>query len=574
MPGLRDLRVSLTKNGYYKVAEVLKRHSGSEVLDNISGQYEGINLDRAQIINMLSGDDSTGELPEEWDEVRELGDRQVEVLTFIAILFSHEDLIRSFAAASTGEMRGTITREALGDKPYTNLVFSMETAGLCVRRVGRDSTPYKLAPLFELSIGPLIKKVIRRKLEKTGWTEPGQQDIFKRDFYEQCFYYKFHKTLGISERQFRDCLEGQIVEVEAPPEATLSTEPVIVSASLVAALSAKPFVIVSGTAGTGKTRTVRECVHSLCPADLDKSFNNVFIPVEAGWTDGRHLLGYRNPFGRTGDTYASTPLISLLLKANHPNFAHIPFFIVLDEMNLSHVEMYFSRFLSLMETTSAGRPESVLGTIELELLLRSGLTAIEAVYVEQALSNGGVFLTPNVMIVGTVNVDETTSMFSPKVLDRAFVLEFPTVKPSETSADFKLSASDTANESPAFFSERLVRSEKSLDATVLGFLDRVYENLGAFKFGPRVTQEIQRYGAVVTEIASACEESFAEATNVYDRILMQKVLPKLHGNRVQLSAIVNDLTRIAEADGCQQSAERLKAMANDLKSPGFTNFFA
>ncbi|MFT5327295.1 MAG: hypothetical protein ACI8P0_005184 [Planctomycetaceae bacterium] len=574
MSGLEELRVSLTKNGYYRVAEVLKGHPRNEVLDNISGQYRDINLDRAQILNMLSGNEQTGELPEEWDEVRSLGDRQVEVLTFIAILFSHEELIQSFASASTGEMRGTITREALGPKAYTNLVFSMDTAGLCVRQVGRESTPYNLAPLFELSIGPLIKKVIRRKLEKTGWTKPAPDEIFNRDFYEQCCFYEFHKALGISEKQFRDCLEGEIVEIEAPPEAVLSSDTVTVSARLVAALAAKPFVIVAGTAGTGKTRTVRDCVQNLCPSGLDKSFNHIFIPVEAGWTDGRHLLGYRNPFGRTGETYASTPLISLLLRANHPNYGHVPFFVVLDEMNLSHVEMYFSRFLSLMETTTAGSPEPVLGTSELELLLRSGLTAIESTYVEQALLAGGVFLTPNVMIIGTVNVDETTCMFSPKVLDRAFVLEFPTARPSETPAEFALPAHDSAKATSEFLCRSLVGSNKELDTSILDFLDRVYDKLGSFRFGPRVTHEVQRYAAAVSDIASACDETFSDTVNVNDRILMQKVLPKLHGNRVQLSAVVRELIKIAEVESCSESVVRLKAMASDLESPGFTNYFA
>ena len=110
MAGLSELTVSLTKNGYYKVAEVIKRHSRHEVLDNISGVHEGINLNRAQIANMLSADPSTDELPEEWDDIRAFGDRAIESFTFIAILFSHENLIVSFANASTGEMRGVITR--------------------------------------------------------------------------------------------------------------------------------------------------------------------------------------------------------------------------------------------------------------------------------------------------------------------------------------------------------------------------------------------------------------------------------------------------------------------------------
>ena len=71
MPGLDELKVSLTKNGYFKVAEVIAKHPRHEVLTNIRGRYTGINLDYAQIANMLSADPKTGELPEEWDEIRQ-----------------------------------------------------------------------------------------------------------------------------------------------------------------------------------------------------------------------------------------------------------------------------------------------------------------------------------------------------------------------------------------------------------------------------------------------------------------------------------------------------------------------
>lgn len=80
----------VNKNGYFKVAEVIKKHPRHEVLANIHGTHEGIDLDRAQILGMLSGDPKTEELPEEWDEIRTYSERAVEAFTFIYILFSHE----------------------------------------------------------------------------------------------------------------------------------------------------------------------------------------------------------------------------------------------------------------------------------------------------------------------------------------------------------------------------------------------------------------------------------------------------------------------------------------------------
>lgn len=446
MPGLEELKVSLTKNGYFKVADVIEKHPRHEVLANIRGTYPGINLDRAQIVKMLSADPITGELPEEWDEIRNYSDKRViNALVFIAILFSHHTLINVFAKSMTTEMRGVLKREDLVAKAYTNLVYSMQTISLCKYFPGADAIDYNLTPLFtEMSIGPLVKRILARKLATTGWKEPGPNDHFTRTFYEQCFHFNFHRTLGISERQFHDWLEGQTVDVEKPPTLKVANSEVKVSASLLAALAAKPFVIIAGATGTGKTQTIRFCVRALCPEDTEPSFNHVFVPVEAGWTDGRHLLGYRNPFGRTGESYSTTPFISLLLRANYPEYAMCPFFVILDEMNLSYVEMYFSRFLSLMETSAGGQPEAVLGPSDLRLLRRLAPSAVEATYIEHAIQSGGLFLSRNVFIVGTVNVDETTHMFSPKVLDRAFVLEFPTMPPSQKPSEFTISSEDTA----------------------------------------------------------------------------------------------------------------------------------
>ena len=478
----------------------------------------------------------------------------------------------------TAEMRGILQREDLGDKVYTNLVYSMQTLGLCAYVPGADAIDYNLTPLFkEISIGPLVKRILTRKLATTGWKEPGPNDPFTRTFYEQCFHFGFHHTLGTSERQFHDWLEGQAVEVEAPPVLKVPNDMVTVSASLLAALAAKPFVIIAGTTGTGKTQTIRSCVKALCPVDTEPGFNHVFVPVEAGWTDSRHLLGYRNPFGRMGESYSTTPLLSLLLRANYPAHVACPFFVILDEMNLSYVEMYFSRFLSLMETSAGGQPEAVLGPSELRLLLRSAPSAVEATYIEHAITSGGLFLSRNVFIVGTVNVDETTHMFSPKVLDRAFVLEFPTMLPSQKPDEFAIASADAAEGSVSDFWHYLVESgtiapSKEDDA----FLDAVYGKLERFQFGPRVTTEAQRYLAAVKTLATTatCADEFSTTATVRDRVLMQKILPKLHGNRSQVGKVVSDLVVLARDGNYERARAKLTSMANDLRSPGFTSYFA
>ena len=244
--GLEALKVSLTKNGYFKVSEVIKKHPREEILANINGVYDGINIADSQAKGMLSYNDRTHEFPEVWDEVRNLGSQAVDALVFISIIYSHNTLIDVFIKSKLSEMRGCLKREDLDNKVYTNLVFSMATQKLCPLNPGAEETYYDVSPLFLLEIGTLVKKVIGYKLEKTGWSEPGDQDYFSRSFYEQCAFYKFHDVLGISMEQFEQWLEGEEVKKEEPPIIDLTDQDIQTSSILVSALASKPFVILAG----------------------------------------------------------------------------------------------------------------------------------------------------------------------------------------------------------------------------------------------------------------------------------------------------------------------------------------
>lgn len=583
MPGLQELKVSLTKNGYFKVAEIIKRHPRGEILDNLWGTHEGINLDRAQILKMLSGDEATEELPQVWDDVKALGPQAIEALTFISIIYSHVTLIEGFKESIVSEMRGVLKRNFFDNKVFTNLVDTMTKMELGNKVHGADEFSFSLKPIFkEMAIGPLAKDILTRKLKKTGWNEPATADIFRRGFYEQCIFFGFHKVFGISQQQFEDWLEGKTVEMEEPPACNSDNDPVIVSGSLVAALATKPFVIMSGTSGTGKTQTIRALTKELRPKDVDVDFNHVFIPVEAGWTDGRNLLGYRNPFGKNGEYYASTPLVELLLRANYPAYAHAPFFIVLDEMNLSYVEQYFSKFLSLMETSYGANPEPVINLEELLLLQRAQTNPIIATLIESAIKAGGLYLTQNVFIVGTVNVDETTHMFSPKVLDRAFVLEFKPPKPSATEAVFTIPVTDALSGAKSAFWNFLIKTSpvnnaKADEALVL--LDGLWDILGSFQFGPRITNESRAYVSECTHLKTIVDAAsqgmaFFNDSDIRDRLVNQKILPKLHGNKGVLAAILADLKKVVATEGLKHSEAKIGAMADSLRKNHFANYFA
>ena len=161
-------------------------------------------------------------------------------------------------------------------------------------------------------------------------------------------------------------------------------------------LLTKPFVILSGLAGSGKTQLALALANCLIE-DADKQI--CFVPVGADWTNREPLLGYPSALDNNAYIMPESGVLQIILEAEkNPDK---PYFLILDEMNLSYVERYFADFLSGMESKK-------------EISLWNGNDEIPA----------KVLLPKNLFITGTINVDETTYMFSPKVLDRANVIEF------------------------------------------------------------------------------------------------------------------------------------------------------
>ena len=119
-----------------------------------------------------------------------------------------------------------------------------------------------------------------------------------------------------------------------------------------ASLLAKPFTILTGNSGAGKTRIATQLASWLIKTTDSGLTNSLVVPVGADWTDNTKILGYFNPLANngTGDFIKSDVLNFIGLAKDNPK---IPFFLILDEMNLSHVERYFSDFLSAMES---GKP--------------------------------------------------------------------------------------------------------------------------------------------------------------------------------------------------------------------------
>lgn len=229
-----------------------------------------------------------------------------------------------------------------------------------------------------------------------------------------------------------------------------------------AAIKTKPFLILGGFSGTGKSLCVKSLAFATCPCDgvLNTSEtspgNYLLVSVKPNWHDATDITGFRSSVNRN---YYVTDFMRFLVKAKlHPN---VPFFVCLDEMNLAPVEEYFADFLSVIESrkrkkdgaivTDAIVPASVFNdkdyADDFDIFLKIGLKPINEVkditeftakikesdsdesdFFEQSwlveeLKRDGLTIPQNVIIIGTVNMDDTTNSFSRKVIDRAMTFE-------------------------------------------------------------------------------------------------------------------------------------------------------
>lgn len=286
---------------------------------------------------------------------------------------------------------------------------------------------------------------------------------------------------------------------------------------------------------------------------------HLFLSVRPDWRDSKALLGYYNPLT---ERYESTPLLRFLLRARDDYEANKgdaqPYFIILDEMNLSHVEYYFADFLSVLES---GRDES--GWTKEPLRLYSPEIEIKQ---RQAIPPE-LRLPPNLYIIGTVNIDETTYMFSPKVLDRAFTIEFRDVNFSEYLAceSDNDKAQQIARQICSAILEDLRNGGRFCAlASNKQVIKNALEELGGYKqaldelnrvlqpydlhFGYRVLDEI----ALFVQCAKSLPKEVGEALNddeALDYAVLMKVLPKFHGPRQRLERPLRELLKWAATNG-------------------------
>lgn len=216
MVELDRLKVSLTKNGYFKFAELLKAYSRWEILANADGKHEGIDLVPSQIRNMMDENPQTGEIPAFWDDIRAHGHLAIDAFSVVAMLFSHSRLIQLMIQASEGrpEFTGYILRgDLLQEKEYTNLAYTLGCFGLSDYRRGSGAVEYNLTPVvYHLrQAHDLVRLLLRSKLQRSGWIDPALNPLSPdRPLLEEMKDHNFHRVLSMEWDRFSVWLEGTL----------------------------------------------------------------------------------------------------------------------------------------------------------------------------------------------------------------------------------------------------------------------------------------------------------------------------------------------------------------------------
>lgn len=385
------------------------------------------------------------------------------------------------------------------------------------------------------------------------------------------------------------------------------------------ALRTKPFLLLAGISGTGKSRIVREFAFKSCPKCLqDKAGttpgNYCMIEVKPNWHDSTELLGYYSRLGKAG--YQFTKFVKFLVKAKM--FPNVPFFVCLDEMNLAPVEQYFAEILSILETRK--HPKNVetgevdMATVKTEPIIDAqyfrelaempnvknvqtgepfssnltdrdiylklfGMNTESDIDTEVGkrtdLTTEGLELPNNVVIIGTVNMDDTTHQFSRKVIDRAMTIEmnggnlrnmFGGSKNLEYLAESEQKKWQNAFTRKYVSADEVLAEHPYVEEELMEKLPTKLEEINlALKGTPfmvsyRVLNELTIMVGVMLDEGMGLDEAVAASVN---NILLMKILPRVEGD-AEMFAISREY-KAKVGVSYDNRLEWLKDIAPDIK---------
>jgi len=348
------------------------------------------------------------------------------------------------------------------------------------------------------------------------------------------------------------------------------------------AIKTKPFILLAGISGTGKSRLVRTLAYNTCSKaelriDPKKPGNFELIPVRPNWHDSSELMGYVSRIN--GEKYIITSFLKFIAKAwKHRD---VPFFLCLDEMNLAPVEQYFAEYLSIIETRQIYHND--IGT---DYLLSKASFENPNLFTntleELGLANDnrfdeGIGVPTNLIVIGTVNMDETTHSFSRKVLDRAMTFEMNEV---DLSSGLDSSQMDWSYPSTYIDSKDVVGfytagcevvNRFNNSDEVIKFLQNINNGLEntPFKIAYRVRDEFLIYCYY-----SSLQNPDANWLNLaLDDMVIMKILSRIEGDESKTGDVLKYLLNNLSSD-FKKSIHKLNEMQNRLQKSGYTTYWS
>ncbi|MBO7495062.1 MAG: hypothetical protein J6T98_00800 [Salinivirgaceae bacterium] len=376
--------------------------------------------------------------------------------------------------------------------------------------------------------------------------------------------------------------------------------------SLLTALRTKPFVLLAGISGTGKSRIVRELAKASVTKELQQKYdpqsvangfdrrtlhkpaNFELVQVKPNWHNSLEVVGYKSNIG--GAHYEFTPFVEFVARAwKNPD---VPFFLCLDEMNLAPVEQYFAEFLSAIESRSFEngeyetdpivKPFAEFGDDVCTDMLNHLVGRVDAANVHpdslesrlvERFKTKGLTLPPNLLVLGTVNMDETTFSFSRKVLDRAMSIVMNDV---EYDAFFNGESENTVAEMDEGMRDWLIhRPIRGLNAenngaeevkTYLTAINTKLDNT-PFKLGYRAANEALLYVSAARQL-----NPDANINAALDEFTLMKILSRIEGDKRSIENLLDNLQSVITTV-YPKSHEKLEQMAETLNSKQFVSYW-
>lgn len=464
--------------------------------------------------------------------------------------------------------------------------------------------------LQSLDLNDTSKSYLNRFITDYAWWH-GAKTIDRGDFYvspilacaglvnaSQSYVAELCAFLADKQDLAKTIIEGvdnmNAVRADSPRQLSFTYRPYIT------AIKSKPFLLLAGISGTGKSRIVRELARACWEEGSEeymaqKPKNFQMVQVKPNWHDSSDLIGYVSRVSGKAE-FVTGEFLKFIAKAWEDT--ETPYFLCLDEMNLAPVEQYFAEYLSVIESRKSHEDGTVTTDPIVEKAdeewyfnLTASLTSDEDI--RKQFNEQGICIPQNLIVVGTVNMDETTFSFSRKVLDRAMTIEMNEVDlhgglTERNERIGKLGKADLIGH--AVEGVDVYSANREVSETVLTYLDAINTMLEGtpFKVAYRTRNEFLLY--VVNNLPYCKDEQGEELPQEYvvaralDEITSMKVLSRIEGDDTKVSDNLLDALSTAIAQGLKTvtgeentvksiSLAKLKEMKAKLVS-GYTSFWS